>query len=37
VSPSRLSFTDRGMEKVWRLPEKMDGPFARPEEVKDGA
>lgn len=29
-SPSRLYFTDRATSKVWRLPEKMDGAFARP-------
>ncbi len=30
-SESRLYFTNRAGEHVWRLPEKVDGPLARPE------
>lgn len=32
-SESRLYFTDKEAKKVWRLPVKMEGEFAKPEEV----
>ncbi len=32
-SESRLYFTNRDGDHVWRLPVEMDGPFARPEIV----
>lgn len=32
-SKSRLYFTNREGDHVWRLPEKMDGPTAKPEVV----
>ena len=33
-SESHLYFTDREGTKVWRLPEKMEGATAKPEEVR---
>ena len=32
-SPSRLYFTNRDGDHVWRLPVKMEGPFAKPEII----
>ena len=32
-SPSRLYFANREGDKVWRLPDEMDGPTARPIRV----